>query len=280
MARVNALSFHEHAGIEAICRQVLDAGFDSLELCRPRFYEKLTTPSTRRRFADWAQRQGLNLYGFDCWVDVDPYTRREETLAEFRRAIDWAADLNLAMVISHDPWQAVNAGRSPSACLGTCIELFHHVGEACAKRGLHLVLEPHPDTLSMDNAWAIELIDSASEGLPAGVLGILYDSCHYGVGQPDNYIAAIHTLGQRIRHVHFADGDRETYALHLALGEGTLDLDGIASALKATGGKMSLTNDLYNCPLPQEAGRHNSPRIRAVERELNIRGADLQVCRS
>jgi sugar phosphate isomerase/epimerase len=270
MARVNALSFYENAGIEAICRQALDAGYDSLEISRPPFYDKLTTPRTRALFADWARTQGLHLHGFDCWVEVDPYEHWEETLADFDRAIAWAADLKLGLVISHDPWNRVNADRSPEQCLKKCIELFRRVGAACAARGLRLVLEPHPDTLSMQNSWAIDLIDAASEGVPIGTIGILYDCCHHGVGQPGSYIAAIGQLGQRIRHLHFSDGDQQTYALHLPLGEGQLDLRGIVAALKGIGYRGTLTNDLYSYPLPQQGGRHNAGRIRAIERELGI----------
>src|SRR5579872_274468 len=249
MPRINAVSFHQHGKIESICRTIREAGFDSLELSRPPFYLELTTAATRRRFAEWAAELGLSLFGFDCWVEVDPYRRFDETLADFRRAIDWAAELNLGLVISHDPWASVNAGRRPGQCLAVSLELFRRVGELCAAKCLKLVFEPHPDTLSIENAWAIDFIDALSAGLPAGGVGLLYDCCHYGVGQPDDYVNSIARLGSRIRHVHFSDGDKENYALHLPLGDGVLDLKGIVDSLKATGFAGTLTNDLYNYPL-------------------------------
>jgi D-psicose/D-tagatose/L-ribulose 3-epimerase len=266
MARINAVSFHENPSIEAICRKIRAAGFDSVELSRPPFYNKLTTHGTRATFVRWLTDMGLSMYGFDAWVEVDPYAAAAATLASFQGAIDFAEDLNLGMIITHDGWKRIVGHRRPSECLEILIPFFQSVCDMAADAGLDVVLEPHPDTLTMDDSFAVDLMD----GVGRPNIGLVYDCCHYGVGQPNAYVQAIERLGRRIRHVHFSDGDRTTYALHLPLGEGDLDLESIVEALKAVGFRGTLTNDLYNYPLLEDGARRNVDRIRQVEHELQL----------
>lgn len=272
MPRINAVSFHEDPSIESICRRVRQAGFDSLEVSRPPFYAKLTTAGLRKRFATWAADSRLNLYGFDCWVEVDPYTAAADTLNAFRAAVEFAHQLELGMIITHDPWNSVNQDRSASACMERCVELFARVVEICQTADLQLVFEPHPDTLSMQNAWAIEFIDRLRASAANGMVGLVYDCCHYGVGQPATYVGTIAELGDRIRHVHFSDGDAKTYALHLPLGEGVLKLSAIVDALKAIPFTGTLTNDMYNYPLLDDGAARNAGRIREIEAALGLTG--------
>jgi sugar phosphate isomerase/epimerase len=266
MARINAVSFHENPSIEEICAMVRAAGFDSIELSRPPFYHKLTRPATRAAFARWLQEFGLAMYGFDAWVEIEPYSAAEATLAGLREAIAFAADLDLGMIITHDGWLRTVGDRPPHACLDVLIPFFSRVAEMADEAGLDVVIEPHPDTLSMDNRFAIALVD----GVGRKNFGLLYDCCHYGVGQPAGYVRAIEELGPRIRHVHFSDGDRSTYALHYPLGEGSLDLEATVKSLEQVGFRGTLTNDLFNYPLLERGARHNAERIRDVERRLKL----------
>lgn len=266
MPCINAVSFHEDPSIESICRTVLAAGFDAIELSRPPFYHGLRTTDTRRRFAEWAGEHALGLQGFDCWVEVLPFDKMTETRDEFGAAVEFARELNLGSVITHDAWIRDTGDCSPQDSLRLHRELFQPVADLCAEACLELLFEPHPDTLSMDNAWCIDFIDS----LEAANVGVLYDCCHYGVGQPEGYLEAIEQLGGRIRHLHFSDGDRKTYALHLPLGDGQLDLAAIIRKLQAIPFEGTLTNDLYSYPLLEDGARRNAKKIVDVEIALGV----------
>ena len=90
------------------------------------------------------------------------------------------------------------------------------------------------------------------------------------MGRPESYVAAIEALGKRILHLHYSDGDCQTYALHLPIGDGILDLDAIVAALASVGFRGTMTNDLYNYPLLEDGARRNAPAIRAVEQRLGL----------
>jgi sugar phosphate isomerase/epimerase len=266
MPCINAVSFHEDPSIESICRRVLATGFNAIEVSRPPFFIGLGTKETRQRFAEWAKEHTLGLQGFDCWVDVLPFDKLDETREEFRFAIEFASELRLGSIITHDAWLRDTTGISPQQSLLRHLDLFLPVADLCRESGLQLLFEPHPDTLSMDNSWCIDFVD----GLEAKNVGVLYDCCHYGVGQPEGYVESIEELGFRIRHLHFSDGDRKTYALHLPLGDGELDLDAIVRSLQAITFHGTLTNDLYSYPLLEDGARRNAKQIVEIEQVLGI----------
>jgi sugar phosphate isomerase/epimerase len=266
MPCINAVSFHEDHSIESICRRVLATGFNAIEVSRPPFFVGLRTRETRRRFVEWAEEHALGLHGFDCWVDVLPFNNHRETREEFHAAIEFARELQLGSIITHDAWLRDTTGVSPQESLRRHLDLFMPVADRCRESDLLLLFEPHPDTLSMENSWCIDLID----GLEAPNVGVLYDCCHYGVGQPEGYVESIEVLGSRIRHLHFSDGDRKTYALHLPLGDGELELDAIIRSLQAIPFQGTLTNDLYSYPLLDDGARRNARQIVEVEQALGI----------
>jgi sugar phosphate isomerase/epimerase len=108
------------------------------------------------------------------------------------------------------------------------------------------------------------------DALDSSRFGVLYDCCHFGVGQPRDYIGAIQRLGPRIRHIHFSDSDQKTSELHYTLGRGVLDIEGILRAFKEIHYDGTMTLDLYGNPTPVEATKASVPVLQRAYQVLGI----------
>ena len=267
MPRINAVPFYKNRTLEGICRTIVEAGFDSIEVCRPHFYETLVTRELRQTFLRWAEKLGLSCLGMDTWVNVQPYENPDATIADYAAVVDFAADLDLKQIITVEGQDDIVGDRTHTDCLKVLVPFYQRVADMAAAKDLQLLFEPHPDTLSIENNFAIDLVD----GIERDNVGLVYDSAHYSVGQPKTYVESIAILGDRIRHLHFSDGDAKTYSLHLPVGEGSLDLDGMIGALKDIGFQGTLTNDIWGYPLLEDGAKRNAPRIKALAQVLELR---------
>jgi sugar phosphate isomerase/epimerase len=155
---------------------------------------------------------------------------------------------------------------SQVALLDTLVNLFQEAIAYAAPKGVRFLAEPHPFTLGMD----LEFMKQLCDRLGREHFGILFDFCHFGVGKPDSYVAAISILGDRIQHLHYSDSDQRTSELHFAPGKGQLDLDAMDKALRQIGFKGTSTLDMYGYPLPEQGYKWGLPRYRAALEMIGI----------
>jgi sugar phosphate isomerase/epimerase len=118
----------------------------------------------------------------------------------------------------------------------------------------------------MDLDFLTKLCDS----LDPMSFGVLYDSCHFGVGKPAGYIEAIRVLGKRIKYVHLSDSDLRTSELHYPLGKGNLDIDGLVDAFLEIGFSGQISLDTFGYPMPEEAARIGIPVLKKVLGRLGL----------
>ncbi len=260
--------------VEMAISKTVAAGFEALELWPPQIAE-FRTPALRGQLRDHLRSLGVEPLRLNC-ADCDYFQSlassedSAQALTGLQRHIDAVVDLGMSQLLT---WE----GRRPAGfsdadvdgpLLDATTNLFRQACQYGEQRGVELTVEVHPFTLGMRLGWLIELCNRLND-LP---FSVTYDCCHFGVGLPNDYVAAIERLGRRIGHVHFSDSDLESSELHFAPGTGLLDLEGIVAALGRIDFEGTMMLDLWLYPLPDRGVEVGVPYVRRVCQTLGLGG--------
>jgi len=264
--------------LEAALRQMAALGYDALELWPPQI-AACRTPALRRQLAEHCTGLGLplvrlNAAGADYFGPWESPATARTILTGLKRDIDAAAELGMTDLLT---WEGrAPAGSTPADIHGWVLDetvaVFRVATEYAQARGVRLSVEVHPFTLGID----LTFLHALFERVGADDFGVTYDCCHFGVGLPHDYVAAIGALGPRLHHVHFCDSDQTSSELHFPPGRGQLDLPAIVAALRSIGYQGSMMLDLWLYPLPEEGSRIGVPYVREVMRTLGLPGAEAR----
>jgi sugar phosphate isomerase/epimerase len=260
--RGSSITFEDYP-LEQVIGIMSDLGFAGVEMWK-RHLRKCRTPELRASFAAYAAGQGiamggLNVVGEDYFQPFGTHEQWEQTLQGLREDVDYALSLGTHDVLI---WEGVrppdaDGRRCMDELLPRLVELFHQATAYSSAKGVRFLVEPHPFTVGMSDEFLIALCDTQ----PDDFFGVTFDFCHYGVGRPTDYVAAVHNLGHRIKHIHFSDSDQLSSELHFAPGDGRMDLAGVLRAFRDIGYRGSFALDLYGNPTPIAAVRRSSARV-------------------
>ena len=239
-------------------------GFTRVEMWKHHL-RRCRTPELRKSFVEFSAGQGiamggLNAVGEDYYRPFGTEEQWERTLEGLRQDVDYALSLGTQDVLI---WEGIRPpGADDRRCidelLPRLVELFHQAIAYSSAKGVRILVEPHPFTVGMSDKFLIALCDTQ----PADFFGVTFDFCHYGVGRPTDYVAAVHNLGHRIKHIHFSDSDQSSSELHFAPGDGRMDVARLLRAFRDIGFQGSLALDLYGNPTPIAAVRRSSARVK------------------
>lgn len=265
----NSITFQDYTAEEA-CQRLAAAGCNAVEMWPPHL-AGCRTPALLKQFREFAAELGLALWGYNA-VGADYFqpfgstANYSRTLGGLKADVDHALELGVHDVMV---WEGVRPPDSdiPDAdLLAVLVELFTEAIDYARPKGVRFTAEPHPFTLGMDNDFMKQLCDQ----LDRAHFGVLFDFCHYGVGQPATYVDAIYDLGARIEHLHYSDTDGFTSELHYPPGKGALDLAGMNQALKEIGFAGTSTLDMYGYPVPEQGYLWGLPVYREALIEIGI----------
>ncbi len=269
----NSITFQDYMAEEA-CQRLATAGCNAVEMWPPHL-AGCRTPSLLRQFREFAAELGLALWGYnavgaDYFQPFGSQKNYDRTLAGLKADVDHALELGVADVMIWEGRRPPDSDIPDADLLAVLVALFTEAIDYARPKGVRFTAEPHPFTLGMDNDFMKQLCDQ----LDRAHFGILFDFCHYGVGQPETYVDAIYDLGARIEHLHYSDTDGVTSELHYPPGKGALNLAAMNKALVDIGFAGTSTLDMYGYPVPEQGYLWGLPIYRAALIEIGIGGED------
>ncbi|MGD0636966.1 MAG: sugar phosphate isomerase/epimerase family protein [Nitrososphaerales archaeon] len=269
LIRAGGISFKDYQLEEAIGR-MKRAGYDGWEVFTPQV-AKVKTPELLEQFVEYSKRAGLEVCALndndsDQFRPFDSESGFERTLQLMKEGVRLASALHVRDVMYWEGVRPRGDNRSDEELLKVATRLYKEAISYSSRFGVRFLVEPHPFSLGMNLEYLVKLCDA----LDSRYFGVLYDTCHFGVGKPKGYIESILYLGKRIRYIHFSDSDLRTSELHYPLGKGKLDIDGIVDAFAAIGYDGQISLDTWGYPLPEETSRIGIPVLRKALRKLGL----------
>ena len=238
--------------IPAALRRMADLGFRFVELEGASAQDNLLELRDRRQeIKDLCERLGLSVVNF-CpvipeLVSLHP-DEREKGLALFDVALDLARFFGCSTIqidsytpplrfVGEQPYKEmlnygiqfqveIDPAFDWSQQWGVLVDTFKRCAVMARRAGLPFCLEPRVGEIISNTDALLRLMDHVAEDN----FGAVLDTAHQHA-QKEILPLSVEKLGSRIMYLHVADNDGKTND-HLALGEGTVDWQGVFSALK------------------------------------------------
>lgn len=132
------------------------------------------------------------------------------------------------------------------------------------KAGLKLVMEPRVGENISNTDAVLRLMDAVNDDN----FGVVFDTGHQNA-QKEILALSVEKLGSKIFYVHVADNDGCSNQ-HLPLGQGTIDWQGVFSALKKHGFQGYVAVDVGNVPDVDNAYRQSKKFLEDLGTQLSL----------
>ena len=270
-------------------REMAALGFEYVELEGVREKNMLEVAENKERFKQLADELGVKIINF-CPILPDAFSfdekKRQRALELFNLGVELAQYFGAETVqldsftppvefVGEVPYkEALNYGRQFKVRIpedfdyGAFWQLMVDTVKTCAQRaakaGLWLTMEPRVGENISNTDALLRLMDHVDEPN----FGAVLDTGHQHA-QKEILPISVEKLGSRIRYLHVADNDGRDN-LHLALGEGTIDFEGIFLALKKHGFDGYVAVDVGHVPNIDDAYRKSKAYLEELAQRLDI----------
>jgi sugar phosphate isomerase/epimerase len=224
--------YHHRAELKAHCENL---GLKVINFC-PVLPDIVSMDETKRQKAKDLYLIGIelaNYFGCDT-IQTDSFTPPLEFVgdAPYKEAIKFGKQFKVKIDPSFrwdDLWAAM-------------VDSFRFCAERAKDAGLKFCLEPRVGELVSNTDAFLRLW----EHVGSDNFGMVLDTGHQNA-QKEILPLSVEKLGKRIFYVHVSDNDGRTNE-HLALGKGTIDWEGVFTALRKHGYDGYIAIDIGNVP--------------------------------
>jgi inosose dehydratase len=237
---IKDLFYLANGSTEQALQDVAAAGYDGVEIFDGNVLEGHEDGSLRRILDD----TGLALVGVYSGANFIFPDVLDEELHRIERAADLAAEYGAEHFV---------VGGGAQTTRGTTEQDYERLASAldrvvavAEQRGLVPSYHPHLSTI-VENGEQLEKVMSRSS------INFVPDTAHLAAAGADN-AELIRRYGDRIKYVHLKDLRPEPFGF-VPLGEGTLDFDAIAAALREVSFDGWITVELDEHPDPLEGAK-------------------------
>jgi len=211
----------------------------------------------RRRGYEWFSVALELARFFECaTIQIDSYTPPLHFLGErpYKDMLNYGIEFRVAIDPAFDwdeQWRVL-------------VSTFRHCAREAKKVGLPFCLEPRVGEIISNTDALLRLMDHVGEDN----FGAVLDTAHQHA-QKEILPLSVEKLGGRIMYLHVADNDGKINE-HKALGEGTVDWEGVFMALKKHGFDGYVAIDIGRLPDMDEAMRRSIAYLQDLLPRLDI----------
>jgi inosose dehydratase len=237
---IKDLFYLANGSTEQAAQDVASAGYDGVELFDGNVVQGHEDGSLRRILDD----TGLTLVGVYSGANFIFPDVLDEELHRIERAADLAAEYGAEhFVVGGGAQTARGTTEQDYERLASALDRVVAIAE---QRGLVPSYHPHLSTI-VENGEQLEKVMSRSS------INFVPDTAHLAAAGADN-AELIRRYGDRIKYVHLKDLRPEPFGF-VPLGEGTLDFDAIAAALREVSFDGWITVELDEHPDPLDGAK-------------------------
>jgi sugar phosphate isomerase/epimerase len=229
---VTTMTFYHRPILEAV-EFIGSCGFDCVEIWADHAWDEKKGASAAKlkgALARWGLQSTVHCPVLDVNIASPNRGIREESLRQYRAALDLAKELGARLVVLH-PGRKSSPREAAAAHWSYQVEAMGRILPYAEELGVVAAVENMDSDQALYSVQQWAHLDQLFADCASAQRWVCLDTAH--LQDTSAVLSFIHQAGPCIAHVHLSDATGQH--LHLPVGQGSLDIPRIVSALHSAG---------------------------------------------